>query len=196
MNESSLPPLNSHSNVPFILVAVAMLGVAGVLLWLKQSTKTEPPSPPAVSASAVARERPARRPAPPPPPPPEVAEERASEAGTRRAPVQQPRQSACSTPCGGNTNPTLESQLAARSQQSRTCYQRALRTSETLRGKLVVELLIGSDGQVCQASIGADSLGDPSVGSCVLQRFQSKGFPKPTGGCVNVRVPMNFMPDR
>ena len=58
----------------------------------------------------------------------------------------------------------------------------------------MVALRIGPSGQVCQASLASDSVGDPTVATCVLRRFQTTLYPKPVGGCVDVRVPIKFVP--
>jgi hypothetical protein len=39
-----------------------------------------------------------------------------------------------------------------------------------------------------------DTLADPAVTNCVLQRFRSGKFPKPSGGCVDIALPINFVP--
>jgi hypothetical protein len=53
---------------------------------------------------------------------------------------------------------------------------------------------IGPDGQVCSASISQNTLGDATVASCISQMFRSGKFPAPKGGCVDVQVPLNFVP--
>jgi hypothetical protein len=88
----------------------------------------------------------------------------------------------------------LRSALAAKAGQARGCYERALRQNTMLQGRLVVNVRVGPQGQVCSAGIGQNALGDPGVASCVLQMFRAGTFPPAQGGCVDTAVPMNFVP--
>jgi hypothetical protein len=53
---------------------------------------------------------------------------------------------------------------------------------------------VSSNGTACAVSASKNTLGDSGVTSCVLQRFRTGSYPKPAGGCVNIAVPINFMP--
>jgi hypothetical protein len=58
----------------------------------------------------------------------------------------------------------------------------------------MVSVRVGPAGEVCAASIASDSLGDPGVSSCVVQKFQAGSYPAPINGCIEVRVPLRFEP--
>jgi hypothetical protein len=172
------------------LIALALGG--GLLVW-KTTQQSPPPAPPPVAQKPVAAPPPAFEAPPPPPvepPPPELLPEPPPEpakATTRR-------DSACEGECTGTETPELLSALGGKGGQARSCYERALTHNSSLTGKLVASVRVGPNGNVCTASASNDTLGDASVTNCVLSRFRSGKFPKPIGGCVDVNVPLSFVP--
>lgn len=77
----------------------------------------------------------------------------------------------------------------------RYCYQRELGASPSMSGRLVVAFTVGADGSVIDVEAREDSLGSPSVSSCVLGRFRRMVFPPvPGGGVVVVKYPLEFSP--
>lgn len=108
--------------------------------------------------------------------------------------AQNKRPSPCDATCGGTATAELQSALRAKAGQARSCYERALSHNSELQGSLAVQVRIGPGGEVCAATLAKDKLGDPTVTGCVVQRFRGGPFPKPSGGCVDVEVPINFVP--
>jgi len=196
-NSPELPQLpKSSGGLPYILGALALAAVGGVAFFLTREEPQPPPPPPAPVASAPAPE-PEPAPAildsiPPPPPVEEVAE---PDAGPAKA-ASSPSKTAdlCGGPCKGSASSALTSALSARAATSRTCYERALRTNETLQGKMVVQVRVDPTGRVCSARVAEDGVGSQEVSSCVLGSFRGAKFPAPTGGCLDVNVPMSFVP--
>jgi hypothetical protein len=172
------------------LIAVALGG--GLLVW--RSTQQRPePDPAPLAAKPAVPPPPLFEPPPPPPleeptpePPPEPKPE--PEKPTAR------RDTACDGECNGTVTAELSSALHGKAGQARSCYERALSHNSSLSGKLVASIRVGPSGSICSASAGNDTLGDAAVTNCVLSRFRSGKFPKPTGGCVDVAVPINFVP--
>lgn len=76
----------------------------------------------------------------------------------------------------------------------RNCYEKALKKNPTLEGKIAVKFTIGTSGRVTAASATSDTLGDPSVTSCVIGKFRSFTFDKPEGGSVVYVYPIVFKP--
>jgi hypothetical protein len=74
---------------------------------------------------------------------------------------------------------------------ARTCYNRALKTSE-VSGSITVSVQVGSTGAVCGASVTKDTVGSAEIASCVLGSFRGKSFPAPQSGCVVVNIPIRF----
>jgi outer membrane biosynthesis protein TonB len=192
MPQSSVPPSSkvlphSHGG-PFYILAVIMLicAIGAIICW---KLKPEPvhPTPPAVTAGATA---PALADLPPPPPPPE---EDAGPAPAKTASTTTATSGSCSN-CKGTASAALQSALSARAAASRPCYERALRVNAALTGKLLVSVRVDPSGLVCNASIAQDGVHSAEVSTCVMGMFRNSRFPAPTGGCVDVNVPMSFVP--
>ena len=191
MPGSTAPPPPKSGSGGFIAAAVVMLLVAGLLVFWKfrgsgDKPVTPPPPPPSASTAPIVFEQP-----PPPPPPPDTPDD----AGTTQ--VKKGTYIAgggCAGECKGADSSQLRSALAGKAGQARGCYERALRQTATLQGRLVVNVRVGPQGQVCSAGVGSNGLGDPGVASCVVGMFRSASFPAPAGGCVDAQGPMNFVP--
>jgi hypothetical protein len=181
------------------------------VVWkLTQSGEPAPKSTATAAPAAVAPPAPAPAvpsvPEPPPPPPPEAEPRQPAivsipasgpapaqrELTPKAAPAQ--RDPNCDDPCNGKETPQLLSAIGAKAGQARSCYEKALSNNNALSGRLEVGVRVGRTGAVCSASVAKDGLGDASVTSCVLSRFRGSKYPQPSGGCVDVAVPMNFMP--
>lgn len=198
---TSVPPEEpqipkSSGGLPFIIGAAALAAVGGVAFWLTRE-EPKPPAPPPEPAP------PASAPAAPPtqaildsiPPPPPVEEVEEPDAGAQKA-ANGPSKTVdlCGGPCKGTASAALTSALTQRAASSRTCYERALRTNEHLQGKMVVQVRVDANGRVCSARIAEDGVGSQEVSSCVLASFRGAKLPAPTGGCLDVNVPMSFVP--
>lgn len=188
MSESTTPP-PKHGSGAFIGAVILMLLAMGGLLYWKFSGKDGSPQPSIPLPSATAA--PQLEEAPPPPPPIEP------DAGKKPEPEKKKVVASggggCGS-CGGEVPPQLKSALASAANSARGCYERALRQNAMLQGKMLVSVKIGSHGNSCGANMVSDSLGDPSVASCVLQKFRAGQFPPPKGGCAEVNVPISFIP--
>ena len=74
------------------------------------------------------------------------------------------------------------------------CYEKALKRSPTLEGKISVQFTIGTSGRVTKANAKEDTINDSEVTSCVLSKVKSFVFPKPEGGAVEYVFPFVFKP--
>jgi hypothetical protein len=193
---TSLPPVpkkDSAGRRVAVIVGLAAALVVGFIAWKAlQKAAPEPPPPPPEPA-AVAPLAPVLE--PPPPPPEEVPAPPPEEAKPEPAkPVGPRKDTFCEGECTGQETPELLSALRARAGQARSCYERALTHNSSLSGSVVLSLRVSPSGTACSASMAKDTLADPAVTNCVLQRFRSGKFPKPGGGCVDVALPINFVP--
>lgn len=195
---TSLPPVpkkdSSGRRVAVVVVLVASF-VVSFLVWKMIQEPAPEPSPPPKPA-AVAPKAPVLEPPPPPPeeapvPPPPPEEAKPVEPTKPAAPR---RDTFCDGACTGQETSELLSALRARAGQARSCYERALTHNSSLSGSVVLSVRVSPTGTACSASMEKDTLGDPAVTNCVLQRFRSGKFPKPTGGCVDIALPINFVP--
>lgn len=204
--DSLRPPMNS-SGAGFIALAAAMAFAAGGLLCFKLRHDDKAPEATAPVATATAA-KPIARVVNDAPPPPPSAEPKATAATVKRAPRkavaaqtvdEEPAPDAnaiCPAVCKGSAPGALQSALRSRAGAARRCYERALRQNEMLEGRMTVGVRIGSDGRVCSAHVVSNTLGDPTVASCVAGLMRSGSLPAPSGGCVDVQVPMSFVPQK
>jgi hypothetical protein len=205
----SLPPqIPKRSLAPLLLAAAAGLAALGVVVWKLTGAAPEAPAPKVAARAPLVEPTPAAvaAPEPPPPPPPdEPAAPRAApgaiptgftaaKPGLTPKPRSAKRDPDCDDPCNGKETPELLSSLGAKAGQARSCYEKALSNNSMLAGRLEISVRVSRTGAACSTSVGKDELGDASVSSCVLSRFRGGKYPKPTGGCVDVSVPMSFKP--
>jgi outer membrane biosynthesis protein TonB len=182
-----------------IIACVSLAVLAAVLVSLLRSEPAAEPAPTPAPAKAVTPAAQQAEPPPPPPPEPEpqpAAVIAAPEAKPAEAPKAGPKKpKGCEVEeCKGNAGVDIHGALRAKAGQVRSCYERALVNNAGLQGKVEVDVRIAPSGEVCSAGIAKETLGDPAVLACVLQRFRSGQFPKPSGGCIDTRVPINFVP--
>lgn len=193
---SDLPskPHTSNSGT-YVWAAIAMLVLAGGLVtWrLTNSSTPEQAAPPPTIA---VQEEPKAAPPPPPPPPPEEQPSAAAPEASSSAPAKTRLQSACSGECQGEVTAELRTYLSGRAGQGRKCYERALLQNGGLKGRMKVQVRINPQGQLCSAAMASDELQDPGLNACILQMFRSSVYPAPKGGCVDVAVPLSFVPQQ
>jgi hypothetical protein len=182
---SQLVPRHSHGGPIYILAVVVLVCAIGAIICWK--LKPAPVAPPAPVVTAAPTPKLAE---PPPPPPPPVQDADLVEPKT--APTTAGSKP-CSS-CNGTASSALRTAVSQRAGASRPCYERALRTNTALQGKLLVHVRVDSSGLVCSSNVAQDGIHSSEVSSCVLGMFRSSRFPAPTGGCVDINVPMSFMP--
>jgi hypothetical protein len=185
---AGMPP---SGNGKYIAIALVLLGLIGGLVYWKLTQK--PPEPVTINlpADAGPPPKPSRNPDDDIPPPPPV-EDAGPDAGKKTVVVFQGNQ--CDVKkCGGATNSDLETALSFRAKQAHRCYDNALAQDPTLRGKVSIAVRIGSNGQACSAGVASNDIGG-NVANCVAGYFRGQAFPAPRGGCIDVNVPINFVP--
>jgi hypothetical protein len=72
------------------------------------------------------------------------------------------------------------------SSQIRSCYERQLRSDDTLRGKIVIKFEIVEQGRVRASRASSSSMNNPTVENCVAARIREARFPEPPTGTVAV----------
>ncbi len=88
----------------------------------------------------------------------------------------------------GSVNKVVKGNMAA----LRNCYEKGLKNDETLEGKISVKFTIGTSGYVTGTAAQDDTLGDPAVATCVLDKFSHMKFDKPAGGEITFVFPIVF----
>lgn len=86
--------------------------------------------------------------------------------------------------------------IGKRAKQARRCYESALASDATLRGRVLLRITIGNDGRVCEATGTSETKAMEGVATCVAALFRSTEttLPPPEGGCAVVNAPINFVP--
>jgi hypothetical protein len=195
MSVDSIRPATSSGAPALIVASLAMSLAIGGLLWWKLGS-AKPPA--AASAPAVATtvatpvlERPP--PPPPPPPPPSVEPEPPPPQAAQRVRAGALAAPGCAGRCTGTAGADLQSALRTKAGAARSCYERALRQNAMLQGRMTVAVRVGAQGRICGANLVSNDLGDSGVANCVAGVFRSGSLPAPSGGCVDLQVPMNFV---
>lgn len=98
-------------------------------------------------------------------------------------------------PAGGAiTSDTVVAMAKSRSADVQKCYTDALSSNPSLRGQLVVEVVIdGATGRPQSTRVVKKTLYSPAVEECVLRVVNSFSFPLPADpGLVIVQLPLTF----
>jgi hypothetical protein len=122
------------------------------------------------------------------PPPPEEK----PEAGPPK--IVYVQQGGCEARCNGSATNELEEALKVRGVQARRCYNAALAQDSSLKGHVTITVKVGSSGNLCAANVTNNDMGTPNVANCAANIFRAASFPAPKGGCVEVGVPLSFVP--
>ncbi len=190
------PPTNSMA---YIVVVVLLLGaIGGILVW-KLKAPASGPTPVNTVPTGPATGSPPPTFVEPPPPPPPIEEVTPPDGGPQKvAPASTgPSFSQCNAPtCSGTASSALQGALAQRAGSARSCYERALRVNSALQGKVMIQVRVDSAGNVCSASVVQDDIHSNEVTSCVTRSFRSAKLPPASGGCVDVKVPLSFVPQQ
>lgn len=182
------PPTSGGNGTYAILAVLLLLAMAGLLYWKFKgddpvADKTSPPVPSAAPTFHKDDDIP-----PPPEPLPEAGPPDAGSSGK----VVASGNSGCEAKACTEATPAIAQALALRGRQARRCYESQLANDPTLSVKMSINVKVGTNGNVCSASV-ADS-NNSGVSSCVLNFFRQGGFP-PSKGCIaNVTVPLNYVP--
>ncbi len=118
---------------------------------------------------------------------------RASEKGS--AFVESDEASGCKAKkCSGNVGQELVKGLSYRAKEAYRCYDNALATTPTLKGRVAIEVRVATDGSSCSAKVKSSEDGMDPVAACAAHYFRVGAFAAPEGGCVDVVIPINFVP--
>ena len=83
--------------------------------------------------------------------------------------------------------------LRRRARSLRSAYEKALKRSPNLAGRLEVKIVIGANGRVKKVEIMTDTMGDETVTREIARLIDKWRFPKPAGGGeVSITLPLVF----
>ncbi|CAN5252927.1 hypothetical protein BH09MYX1_BH09MYX1_42940 [soil metagenome] len=200
---SSLPPSAPPPGVPssggngkYVIVAVILLlGMGGLAYWRLHTPDDPKPNPiPTASVTGTPTNTGLVDFVPPPPDEPDSGPDTGAKVvATATGPALNP----CDVrSCNGSASTDMSNGLALLARQTRRkCYEPALSQDPTLAGKVTVSVKVASNGQICSANVAKNEMSITSVGECAARMIASSGrVPPPTGGCVNVDFPLNYVP--
>jgi hypothetical protein len=199
MAQNAPPSSREPAGVPtggggkFVVAAVVLIGlIVAAIAWKKCQKEPEQPQLPKFDAAppptTSGRNTDDDIPLPPP------IEDAGPDAGKKIIIVQANNQCDAKK-CSGTASSELETALSFRVKQAHRCYDNALAQDPTLRGKVTVAVRVGANGQVCSAGVASNEMSSPNVGACVVNTyFRGANFPAPKNGCVDINIPINFVP--
>ncbi len=190
------PPPGGESTKYVVVVVVLAVGLGALLFWKNCGEKPTPPvaytptsSVPTTTTAPPAMEQEV-------PPPPDLPEAGPDGGGGTHVISNGPGPGICDqTTCSGVATSDLQTALAFRAKQAHRCYDTALAQDPSISGHVKIGVRVASNGMVCSASVAANDLANPNVGSCIANMFRQSGhFPPPKGGCIDANVPIALMP--
>jgi TonB family protein len=76
--------------------------------------------------------------------------------------------------------------------QVRSCYERALKQRQELRGLVEIRLRIEDSGEVSSTSVYRNTTDHEGLGKCLAVTVKRWRFPRPVGGAVEFVYPFVF----
>jgi hypothetical protein len=189
-----LPPAgvpDSGGSAKYAIIAVLLLLAAGGLFaWRTLGSRSGQPTPVANVPPPPLQppSNPKIEDVPLPPPP-----EDKPEGGTGPR-IIYVTAGGCEAKCNGTSPPELEQMIRVRGNQARRCYNQALASDSSLKGKIMLEVRIGPGGNVCSVNVASNDMGSAAVANCAANIFRNGTYAAPHGGCVVAKVPLSFVP--
>ncbi len=177
-----------------VVGVVLLLGAAGGILWYVTKSKPEDKKPVATATATKSVEPESTLELPSIDPIPDTGVDTGPEdTGVDGGKKVANGGGGCPTSCNGSITPQIKEAVAARAGTAKQCYKTALEGNEGLAGDINVLVRVGVDGSTCAVSILSDTTGSNRLQQCVKSKMYAS-YPHPGGGCVEVKVPINFKP--
>lgn len=123
-----------------------------------------------------------------------VAAEDATPEQHRRLAIYRERAKAGSGRSATGDAGLIRAALGARKSELAACYAGGLARNPTLRGRVVVRLVVEKSGAVTEASDAGSELPDAEMVGCVIAVFRTLRLAPPKGGARRIRYPIRFEP--
>jgi hypothetical protein len=190
----SLPPPTEGGGSKYaVVIALLGAGLIALLLWKHFSADPTPVVQVPTAAPTTSTPPPLVKEDDIPPPPP--VEDSGPDTGPPKSTVASNWASCDAKTCSGSVTGDLESALAFRAKTAHKCYDDALAQDQSLKGTVKISVRVAANGNLCAANVAGSDLSNPNVANCIANRFRQAGhFPAPSGGCLDVNVPISLMP--
>jgi len=99
------------------------------------------------------------------------------------------------TVCAGNASTALIEAVRNRAAEARSCYEKSLSKTPMLAGRMLLNLRIAHDGASCPFGVAQNELSESSILVPCLRAVLETHYPRPTGGCVELNLPLKFVPE-
>jgi Ca-activated chloride channel family protein len=76
--------------------------------------------------------------------------------------------------------------------RARNCYQRGLASDPSMAGRLIIQMIVGQNGEVLSTNVAANTGLSPAVASCIASASRSLSF-APPAGVSRLQTPMTFV---
>jgi hypothetical protein len=120
----------------------------------------------------------------------------APELGKGDAPnLVQPINDCDASVCVGSASKGLIDAVRGRAAEARSCYEKSLSKTPTLAGRMLLNLRIALDGSSCPFGVAQNELSESSTLVPCLRAVLETHYPRPTGGCVELNLPLKFVPE-
>jgi hypothetical protein len=103
----------------------------------------------------------------------------------------------CELPqCIGDAPEALVNAIRTRATQARACYERALKSTPKIAGRLVILMRVTHEGKSCPLHVTTNELADSdSLLPCVRAVMEQESYPRASQGCVDLQLPLRFVPE-
>jgi hypothetical protein len=120
----------------------------------------------------------------------------APELGKGDAPsLVQPVNDCDASVCVGSASAGLIEAVRGRAAEARSCYEKSLSKTPMLAGRMLLNLRIAHDGASCPFGVAQNELSESSTLVPCLRAVLETHYPRPTGGCVELNLPLKFVPE-
>ena len=190
-SESKAPPEEGGGNAKYILLALLLFGGAAAVYFAMNCSGGTPETPPVVDAGVRVVPSPVNPDIEILPEEPDLGP--GEDMGPRTKRIVYRYVGGGGWDCSGEV-PDARAVMAEAGRQVRNCYERQLKTNNTLQGTVILSVKVGQNGSVQATQVGG-TLRDNEVFSCVRNVAQSLRFTVPVGGaCAVVQQPFNLTP--
>jgi hypothetical protein len=100
----------------------------------------------------------------------------------------------CGHECKGSAGDALAAALRERAGRARKCYEQELKRNPETQGRLLITLTVAEDGAPCETKITSSTMNVSGEFETCLVRLMDTRYPAPAGGCIQVVLPLAFVP--
>ena len=97
--------------------------------------------------------------------------------------------------CTGDAPAQLIDSIRTHAGEARACYEDALKSDSSLKGRIRIALRVTREGKACPIKLELNELTASTTFLPCLRALLERSYPKPLDGCVDVSLPLKFVPE-